>query len=76
MAESDFSLVKLISFLGSLVLIIVAFVAIGSGIMMWTEGNAFRGIACILGGLVCVAGAVAVYLNYQRISDESRYGKK
>jgi hypothetical protein len=76
MAESDFSLVKLISFLGSLVLIIVAFVAIGSGIMMWTEGNAFRGIACILGGMVCVAGAVAVYLNYQRISDESRYGKK
>lgn len=44
--------------------------------MMWTEGNAFRGIACILGGLVCGAGAVAVYLNYQRISDESRYGKK
>ena len=76
MAESDFSLVKLISFLGSLVLIIVAFVAIGSGIMMWTEGNAFRGIACILGCMVCVAGAVAVYLNYQRISDESRYGKK
>jgi hypothetical protein len=76
MAESDFSLVKLISFLGSLVLIIVAFVAIGSGILMWTEGNAFRGIACILGGMVCVAGAVAVYLNYQRISDESRYGKK
>lgn len=76
MAESDFSLVKLISFLGSLVLILVAFVAIGSGIMMWTEGNAFRGIACILGGMVCVAGAVAVYLNYQRISDESRYGKK
>jgi hypothetical protein len=76
MAESDFSLVKLISFLGSLVLIIVAFVAIGSGIMMWTEGNAFRGIACILGGMVCVAGAVAVYLNYQRISDKSRYGKK
>lgn len=76
MAESDFSLVKLISFLGSLVLIIVAFVAMGSGIMMWTEGNAFRGIACILGGMVCVAGAVAVYLNYQRISDESRYGKK
>lgn len=76
MAESDFSLVKLISFLGSLVLILVAFVAIGSGIMMWTEGNAFRGMACILGGMVCVAGAVAVYLNYQRISDESRYGKK
>jgi hypothetical protein len=76
MAESDFSLVKLISFLGALSLIIVAFVAIGSGIMMWTEGNAFRGIACILGGMVCVAGAVAVYLNYQRISDESRYGKK
>jgi hypothetical protein len=76
MAESDFSLVKLIYFLGSLALIIVAFVAIGSGIMMWTEGNAFRGIACILGGMVCVAGAVAVYLNYQRISDESRYGKK
>ena len=76
MAESDFSLVKLISFIGALVLIIVAFVAIGSGIMMWTEGNAFRGIACILGGMVCVAGAVAVYLNYQRISDESRYGKK
>ena len=76
MAESDFSLVKLISFLGSLVLIIVAFVAIGSGIMMWTEGNTFCGIACILGGMVCVAGAVAVYLNYQRISDESRYGKK
>lgn len=76
MAESDFSLVKLISFLGALALIIVAFVAIGSGIMMWTEGNAFRGISCILGGMVCVAGAVAVYLNYQRISDESRYGKK
>lgn len=76
MAESEFTWTKLVSFLGTLVLIVLAFAAIGSGIMMWTDGCAFRGIASILGGLVCGAGAVALYLNYQRISDEARYGKK
>lgn len=76
MAESDFSWIKLASFIGVLVLIILAFVSIGSGINIWTDGNAFRGIACIAGGLVCGAGAIAVYLNYQRYSDKSRYGKK
>lgn len=76
MAEAEFSWFKLASFFGALVFVILAIVTIANGIITATEGDAFRGIACILGGMVCVAGAVAVYLNYQRISDESRYGKK
>jgi hypothetical protein len=76
MAESDFSWLKMASFFGALVLVILAIVTIANGILLITGGDVMRGVASIVGGLVCAAGAVIVYLNYQRKSDESRYGKK
>lgn len=76
MAEAQFSWLKTASFIGALVLAILAIVTIANGISTITNGDAFRGIVSIIGGLVCGAGAAFVYLNYQRKSDEARYGKK
>ena len=76
MAESDFSWLKMASFIGALVLVILAIVTIANGILLITGGDVMRGVASIVGSLVCGTGAVMVYLNYQRKSDESRYGKK
>jgi hypothetical protein len=66
MAEANFSWFKLASFVGATILLALAFVSIGTGIGMITDGEAFRGIVGIIDGLLCGAGAVIVYKNYQR----------
>lgn len=76
MAESDFSWLKIASFFGAAVLLVVCFVAIATGIKFITDNNAFNGVVSIIAGLMCGAGAVLVYKNYQKKSDESRYGKQ
>lgn len=76
MAESKFSWLKVASFIGALVLVILAVVTIANGIMTIVGGDAIHGVFSIAGGLVCGACAVWVYKNYQKKSDESRYGQR
>lgn len=66
MAESEFSWFKLASFLGALLLLVLASVVIASGIYQIVAGSVFHGVACILSGALCVVNAWLVYRNYQR----------
>ena len=66
MAEANFSWFKLASFVGALVLVVLAFATIAGGISLIGDGNTFRGVACIISGVLSGAGAVMVYKNYQR----------
>ena len=65
MAESEFSWLKIASFVGACLLVVVAFVAISSGIEMLTSGNGIYGVFAVLGGSISIALAAAVYKNYQ-----------
>jgi len=65
MAESAFSWLKVASFVGACVLIVLAIVVIASGCNLISSGSTFYGVASILGGVVCLADAVMVYRNYQ-----------
>lgn len=75
MAEADFSWLKIASFFGVALLIVVCFIMLGFGINAICGDDAFHGIISIFAALVCGAGAVIVYKYYQRKSIESRYGK-
>lgn len=75
MAESDFSWLKIASFVGALILVVLAIVSISSGINMITTGNTFYGVSSVFGGIVCIIGAVLVYKNYQKKSLKDRYGR-
>jgi uncharacterized membrane-anchored protein len=75
MAESDFSWLKIASFFGAAILIVVCFIVLGFGINAICANDAFHGVISIFAALVCGAGAVIVYKYYQKKSIESRYGK-
>lgn len=75
MAESEFSWLKMASFFGAAILIVVCFVMLGFGISAICADDAFHGIISVFAALVCGAGAVIVYKHYQKKSDESRYRK-
>ena len=75
MAEADFSWFKTASFVGALVLVVLAFAMIAGGIYLLGD-HSFNGVACIVGGMLAGGGAVYVYKNYQKKSEEKRYGKK
>lgn len=75
MAESDFSWLKIASFVGALILVVLAIVSISSGINMITTGNTFYGVSSVFGGIVCIIGAILVYKNYQKKSLKDRYGR-
>lgn len=75
MAESDFSWLKITSFVGALILVVLAIVSISSGINIITTGNTFYGVSSVFGGIVCIIGAILVYKNYQKKSLKDRYGR-
>jgi uncharacterized membrane-anchored protein len=75
MAESEFSWLKMASFFGAAILIVVCFIMLGFGIKAICGDDAFHGIISVFAALVCGAGAVIVYKYYQKKSIESRYGK-
>ena len=75
MAESEFSWLKMASFFGAAILIVVCFVMLGFGISAICADDAFHGIISVFAALVWGAGAVIVYKYYQKKSLESRYGK-
>lgn len=68
MAESEFSWFKIVSFIGTLLLVVVAFIAFAAGIGLITAGDGVHGVATILGGVISVALAVIIYRNYQQKS--------
>ena len=72
MAEAQFSWLKLASFLGALVLVVLAVVVISLGINLITDSKVFYGAASIASGVVCAVNAVLVYNNYQKKSLENR----
>ena len=67
MAESEFSWLKLASFLGVCFLIVLAFVVVAQGINTFAS-SVFYGTADILCGIVCIISLVVVYKNYQKKS--------
>lgn len=75
MAESDFSWLKIASFVGALILVVLAIVSISSGINIITTGNTFYGVSSVFGGIVCIIGVILVYKNYQKKSLKDRYGR-
>lgn len=75
MAESDFSWLKIASFIGALVLAVLAFVAIASGINFIISGNALYGVCSVIAGALCGFGAYLVYQHYQNKSSINRYGR-
>lgn len=66
MAEASFSWFKLASFIGATILLVVAIVTIASGINLITDSSIFKGIVCIISGIVSGIGAGVVYRNYQK----------
>lgn len=72
MAESDFSWLKIASFIGALVLIVLTFITVSNGISLMVNGSVFQGVVNILGGAVCLVGFILVYKNYQKKSLENR----
>lgn len=76
MKESEIAWLKIASFVGALVLLVLAFVMIPGGVYLIGDGHTLHGVATIIGGLLSVVGAVVVYKNYQKKSDEIRYGKQ
>lgn len=76
MAESDFSWFKIASFFGVAILALLCFAAVGSGITLIVGGKLFGGIASIVGGVLCAAGAVWTYTNYQKKSLAPYYENK
>lgn len=72
MAESTFSWLKLASFIGAVVLVILAFALIAGGIYQIVGGDSFHGVAGILGGLLSGIVALSLYHYYQRKSLENR----
>ena len=75
MAESEFSWLKMASFFGVALLIVVCFIMLGFGINAICGDDAFHGIISVFASIVCGAGAVIVYKYYQKKSIKSRYGK-
>ena len=70
MAEATFSWFKLASFLGALVLVVLAIVVISLGVNLITDGKVFYGVSSIASGVVCAINAVMVYKNYQKKSNK------
>ena len=70
MAEATFSWFKVASFMGALVLAVLAVVVISLGINLITEGKVFFGASSIASGVVCAINAVIVYKNYQKKSNK------
>ena len=66
MAESNFSWLKIASFFGALLLVVLAIVSIGMGINLVRNGNDFYGCASICSGIISFFVAVLIYRNYQK----------
>ena len=70
MAESQFSWFKVASFVGATLLAVICFVAVAAGFNLYTMGQSFYGIMCVVAGFLSGAFAVMVYKNYQKKSRE------
>jgi hypothetical protein len=68
MAVSEFSWLKIASFIGALLLVVVCIITLATGISILSEGNVFRGVICTISALINGCGAVLVYKNYQEKS--------
>lgn len=67
MAEATFTWKKVASFVGALVLVVIAYLTISLGIQTIVDGGEkLYGVASIIGGTVCVIDAILIYLNYQK----------
>lgn len=68
MAVSEFSWLKIASFIGALLLVIVCIITLATGISIISEDSIFRGVVCTISAFINGYGAVQVYKNYQKKS--------
>ena len=66
MAVSEFSWFKVASFVGAVVLVVLAVIVIALGIGLIKDAHGFYGASSIASGVVCAVNAVMVYNNYQK----------
>ena len=66
--ESDFSWFKIISFFGTGLAALLAFVNFGSGGILFKSGNGFNGFCTIISACAWVGVAIFLYKNYQKKS--------
>lgn len=76
MAHSDFSWRKLLSFFGTALLVLVAFVTFALGGNLIYGGQTFYGVMSLVAGGACGTLAVLLYLNYQKWADEKNRNNK
>lgn len=72
--ESQLGWMKVMFFVGALILAVITIVALAAGIYMMTGGQAVYGIACIVASLITGYATYLVYDNYQKKSDIIRNG--
>lgn len=68
MAVSEFSWLKMASFIGALLLVVVCIITLATGISIISGGNVFRGAFCTVSALINGYVAVLIYKNYQEKS--------
>jgi len=76
MAHSDFSWRKIFSFIGTALLVLVAFVAFALGGNLIYGGQTFYGVMSLVAGGACGTLAVLLYLNYQKWADKNLASRK
>ena len=72
MAESEFSWLKIASFFGAVLLVLVAIVTVASGIQLIVDDKATNGVFTIISGVISGYCAYLVYKNYQKKSLANR----
>lgn len=66
MAVSDFSWLKLASFVGVLLLVVEFILSVAFGIQSFHDGQAAHGVVFIAGAALSAVGAWQVYHHYQK----------
>lgn len=72
--ESKIGWMKIVFFVGALILAVITIVSLAAGIYMMTGGQLVYGFACIAASLITGYATYLVYDNYQKKSDAIRYG--
>lgn len=72
--ESQLGWMKVMYFVGALILAVITIVALAAGIYMMTGGQLVYGFACIAASLITGYATYLVYDNYQKKSDIIRNG--
>lgn len=70
------NLFKVASFLGAGIAVILGFITIASGIMLVTLSKPFNGTTTVIAGVICLANAILIYRNFQKVDLDGKPGVK